>query len=152
MMKLRRFDNPTEDAFYRHNPQVYTIKSEPINFIHQRKLSRYLGQLWLGLNIDISKNQVLLFPRVGSHNDSGMQMGWSTVFIPLVLPGNEDAIFKHTAHPEEDFSLRVGDIVLFNQNLDHSLAVAMGPVDNAMSYGLSFYIDKLPPKEKEKEA
>ena len=86
---------------------------------------------------------------MGNHNDKGEGMPWWSVFIPIILSWGTDATFKHAAHPEEDFSVWVGDIMLFDQNIDHSLSTNMGPVGHSMSYGLALYIDKLPAKEKE---
>ncbi len=38
--------------------------------------------------------------------------------------------------------------MIFDQNGDHSLDIIMGLLGSSMSYGLSFYVDKLPRKDK----
>ncbi len=144
------YDTPEIRTDFIDDPQSWTLKDRVgvLPFKTQNIIRNYLKKLGYGLSIEfLARNEIIRFGHVIKHDDSHLERNGSTLFIPLILPRNEEVNFWHASNPERVYPLSVWDIMIFDQNQEHALDLKMKESDKHMGYGLVLFLDRLPSKE-----
>ncbi len=126
----------------------WLIGENPLHLALQAKIARKLKRigldLYMGSDGSWDRNALLAYRYVNLHNDIGLKLTHSTIFIPLDIPSWEARFLGASADKKyHDLPIKEGSIVVFDQNKDHKITFNEDD-EGDIKFWIALFLDKAP--------